>query len=243
MHCNFLCSQSSCGNQPWEGTFAILLQKGTVSEHVTRIELSVNTRHFEVSLLQFLLQPTMPDIQMFHSSDTSLVAKCSGNIGVGVQDNRKKPQPTELQIVLHQFGFFQNFAHAHDFTFTTAERVLSSRPAVAVQSEGGNYSPKPQTSLGFGVGGRRGRVTTSPNPLSLKPVSAAACPFLESHCRLTQLWLVKRTSLRKMLDYQPPVLKVSLVLKNENWMKNLLTSLEPRSERSSPYYIVSEYRF
>ena len=45
-----------------------------MSEHVTRIELSVNTFHFEVSLLQFLLQPTMPDIQMFHSSDASLVA-------------------------------------------------------------------------------------------------------------------------------------------------------------------------
>ena len=106
--------------------------RGTVSEHVTRIELSINTFHFEVSFLQFLLQPTMPDIQMFHSSDASLVAKCSGNIGVSVQDNRKKPHPTELQIVLHQFGVFQNFAHAHDFTFTTAERMLSSRPAVAV---------------------------------------------------------------------------------------------------------------
>ena len=39
------------------------------------------------------------------------------------------------------------------------------------------------------------------------------------------------------------VLNVSLMLKNENWMKNLLTSLEPRSERSSPCYIVFEYRF
>ena len=64
-------------------------------------------------------------------------------------------------------------------------------------------------------------------------------PFLESHCRLTQLWLVK---LRKT-DDQSPGLKVSLMLKNENWMKNLLTSLDPRSERSSPCYIVFEYRF
>ena len=50
------------------------LCRGTVSEYVTRIELSVNTFHFEVSFLQFLLQPTMPAIQMFHSSDASLVA-------------------------------------------------------------------------------------------------------------------------------------------------------------------------
>ena len=40
-----------------------------------------------------------------------------------------------------------------------------------------------------------------------------------------------------------PVLKVSLMLKNENWRKNSMTSLEPRSERSSPYYNVSGYRF
>ena len=33
------------------------------------------------------------------------------------------------------------------------------------------------------------------------------------------------------------------MLKNENWMKNLLTSLEPRSERSSPCCTVSENRF
>ena len=112
--------------------------EGTVSEHVTRIELSVNTFHFEVSLIQFLLQPTMPDIQMFHSSDASLVAKCSGNIGVSVQDNRKKHHSTEFYIVLHQLGLHQHFAHAHDFTFTTGERVLSSRPAVTVI---GNHQP------------------------------------------------------------------------------------------------------
>ena len=33
------------------------------------------------------------------------------------------------------------------------------------------------------------------------------------------------------------------MLKKESWMQNSLTSLEPRSERSSPYYSVSEYRF
>ena len=42
-----------------------------------------------------------------------------------MQDNRKKSHPTELQIALHHFGFFQNFANAHDLTFTAAERVLS----------------------------------------------------------------------------------------------------------------------
>ena len=31
------------------------------------------------------------------------------------------------------------------------------------------------------------------------------------------------------------------MLKNENWMKNSMTSLEPRSERSSPHYTVFEY--
>ena len=77
-------------------------------------------------LLQFLMQPIMPDIQMFHSSDTSLVAKCSGNIGVSVQgQSEEAPFHRTPKIVLHQFGFFQNFAHADDFTFTTAERVLS----------------------------------------------------------------------------------------------------------------------
>ena len=116
-----------------------LFCRGTVSEHVTRIEFSINTFHLEVSLLQFLLQPTVPHIQMFHSSDASLMAKCSGNICVSMQNNRKKPHPTELLIVLHQFGFFQNFAHAHDFTFTTAERVLSSRPAEAMQSATTNH--------------------------------------------------------------------------------------------------------
>ena len=31
---------------------------------------------------------------------------------------------------------FQNFAHAHDLTFTAAERVLSSRPAVDLSTSG-----------------------------------------------------------------------------------------------------------
>ena len=42
-----------------------------------------------------------------------------------------------------------------------------------------------------------------------------------------------------MWDDDSPVLKVSLRLRVENWMKNSLTSLEQRSERSSPCYIVS----
>ena len=44
-------------------------------------------------------------------------------------------------------------------------------------------------------------------------------------------------------DDQSPVLKVSLMLKKESWRKNSMTNLEPRSERSSPCCIVSEYRF
>ena len=39
-----------------------------------------------------------------------------------------------------------------------------------------------------------------------------------------------------------PVLKVSLRLKDENWRKNSMTALEPRSERSSPHYILLESR-
>ena len=34
-----------------------------------------------------------------------------------------------------------------------------------------------------------------------------------------------------------------VALKDVNWKKNSLTSLEPRSERSSPCYIVSKSRF
>ena len=33
------------------------------------------------------------------------------------------------------------------------------------------------------------------------------------------------------------------MLKDENWMKNSMTSVEPRSERSSPCCTVSEHRF
>ena len=46
-----------------------------------------------------------------------------------------------------------------------------------------------------------------------------------------------------MYDDYSPVLKVSLRLKDENWRKNSMTSLKPRSERSSPCCTVSEYRF
>ena len=42
-----------------------------------------------------------------------------------------------------------------------------------------------------------------------------------------------------MQDDDSPVLKVSLRLKDENWRKNSLTSLEPRWERSSQCCIVS----
>ena len=42
-----------------------------------------------------------------------------------------------------------------------------------------------------------------------------------------------------MQNNASPVLKVSLKLKDENRRKNSLTSLEPRSERSSPCCIVS----
>ena len=81
--------------------------RGTDSEHVPRIELSVNTFHFEVSLLQFLLQPTMPDIQMFHSSDASVVAKCSGNIGVSSRTIGKKPIPQNSKLYCISLASFK----------------------------------------------------------------------------------------------------------------------------------------
>ena len=59
-------------------------------------------------------------------------------------------------------------------------------------------------------------------------LSHSDLPVLEWHCRLTQLWLVKWTSLRKMWNNDSPVLMVSLRLKDANWMKNTLTSLEPQ---------------
>ena len=68
-------------------------------------------------------------------------------------------------------------------------------------------------------------------------------PFLESHCRLLLLYLVKWTSLRMVWDDCSRVLKVSFRLKDENWRKNSMTSLEPRSVRTSPFYIVFESRF
>ena len=43
-------------------------------------------------------------------------------------------------------------------------------------------------------------------------------------------------SLRKTKDDQFPALKVSWMLKKENWRKNSLTNQEPRSERNSPCY-------
>ena len=45
----------------------------------------------------------VPDVQIFHSSNTSLVTKCSGDIGICVQDSWQKTHPAELKIVLRQF--------------------------------------------------------------------------------------------------------------------------------------------
>ena len=54
------------------------------------------------------------------------------------------------------------------------------------------------------------------------------------------LLYVKKTSWKKMMMYDSPVLKVSLKLKIQ---RTNLTSLEPRLERSSPYCRLSESRF
>ena len=73
LHWNFLCSQSSCGNRSWEGTFAILLQRDCEWACHSHWTFDQHVSLWSSLLFQFLLQPTMPDIQMFHSSDTSFV--------------------------------------------------------------------------------------------------------------------------------------------------------------------------
>ena len=105
-----------------------------MSKHVTCVELAINSFHFVVSVLQFLLQPAVPDVQMLHSSYTSLVTKCSCDIRICVQDDWQKTNPEELKIVLRQLGFFPQLADAHDFAFSIAQCVLSSRLVVAVKS-------------------------------------------------------------------------------------------------------------
>ena len=64
--------------------------------------------------------------------------------------------------------------------------------------------------------------------------------FLESHYHLMLLSLVKKTSLKKMYNNDAPLL-VSLKT-DKNWRTNP-TSLEPRLERSSQCYRLSEFRF
>ena len=80
----------------------------------------------------------------------------------------RNPIPQELQIVLHQFGFFQNFAHAHDFTFTAAERVLSSRPAVDCVV--GNHQPSSNHQMRTSCPDHR-----KPSPHREKPQWCPAC--------------------------------------------------------------------
>ena len=55
--------------------------------------------------------------------------------------------------------------------------------------------------------------------------------------------MVRQASLRKTWDEQFPAFKVSWMLKKASLSKNSLINQEPRSERKSPYCIVSENRF
>ena len=57
-----------------------------------------------------------------------------GVIDICVRNSWQKTHPAELKIVLCQLGFFQQLGHTHDFALTAAERMLSSCPAVTVQS-------------------------------------------------------------------------------------------------------------
>ena len=73
-----------------------------MSKHVTCVVLSISSFHTAVPALQFLLQPTVPDVQMFHPSNCSLVTKCSSDISIRVQDNWQKthtPQNSRLYCV------------------------------------------------------------------------------------------------------------------------------------------------
>ena len=130
------------------------------------LNLRFSSFHTVVPVPELLLQPAVPDVQMFHSSHTSLVAKCPCDICICVQDGWQKIHPAELKIVLRQFGFFQQLAHAHDFTFSTAECVLSSRPAVAVQSTTINHQIPSR---------RRFPVNVVASPVSIKVCLAAVC--------------------------------------------------------------------
>ena len=55
---------------------------GTVSGRVTHVEFANNSFHFAVPVPQCLLQPALPDVQMLHSSNTSLVTKFSCDISI-----------------------------------------------------------------------------------------------------------------------------------------------------------------
>ena len=68
--------------------------------------------------------------------------------------------------------------------------------------------------------------------------------LLKSHCRFDTIVVGEVDELEEDVGMITLLfLKVSLMLKNENWRKHLLTSLEPRLERSSPCYIVFRNRF
>ena len=89
--------------------------------------------HTVVPTLQFLLQPTVPDVQMFHSSNSSFVTNCSGDISVCVHDNWLKTHPAELELALRVYSASFNNSLMLMISLSTAERMtLSSRPAVTV---------------------------------------------------------------------------------------------------------------
>ena len=73
----------------------------------------------------------MPDVQVLHSADYPLVTKRPRNICIRVHDDWQSTHPAEVKIVLRKLGLVQPLAH--DFAFSTTERVLSSRRAVAVK--------------------------------------------------------------------------------------------------------------
>ena len=91
---------------------------GTVSEHVTRVELSIKSFHFVVPVPQLLLHQQCLTSRCL-ILPTPLATKCPCDICIFVGDDWQKTHPAELKIVLREFGFFQQLGHARDFALST----------------------------------------------------------------------------------------------------------------------------
>ena len=119
----------------------------------------------------------MSDVKMFRLAQSSLVAERSRNIRIRAQNDWQGLHSSALEIVLRQFSLFQQLAHAHDVVFSTAERVLSSRPAVAVQAAATRHR-KP-TRCEFSV-----NVVTRPVSIKLRFDAVSLSRSLHESCQV-----------------------------------------------------------